>query len=95
MKRGGGVLVGAEGENVVDLIVGAKKPLHLPWRLEPFHSPLASSRRLVGILRSVVQGPCAAECARSIAGWKPLLPLPVFETRLVVNIRAPGTTLHY
>jgi hypothetical protein len=35
MKLRGGVLVGAAGENVSDLIMGRKKPLHLPRRLEP------------------------------------------------------------
>jgi hypothetical protein len=42
------------GENVGDLIVDGKKPLHLPRRLEPFHDPLSSPSRLVGIPRSVV-----------------------------------------
>jgi hypothetical protein len=48
-ELGGGVLVWAAGENVGDLIVGGKKPLHLTRRLEPLHDPLSSSRRLVGI----------------------------------------------
>src|SRR5208283_487616 len=43
------------GENVGDLIVGGKKLLHLPWRLEALHDPLSSSRWLVGILRPVVE----------------------------------------
>ena len=54
-KLGGGVLVGAAGENVGNLIMGGKKPLHLPRRLEALHDPLSSSGRLVGILRPVVQ----------------------------------------
>ena len=45
----------AADENVGDLIMGGKKPLHLPRRLEPLHDPIASSRRLVGILRSVIE----------------------------------------
>src|SRR3978361_2216835 len=55
MKLGGVVLVGAAGENVGDLLMGGKKPLHLPRRLEPFHDPLSSSGRLVGVLRPVVE----------------------------------------
>src|SRR4051812_30935168 len=55
MKFGGGVLVGAAGEEVGDLIVGGEKPLHLPRRLEALHDPLSSSRWLVGILRPVVE----------------------------------------
>jgi hypothetical protein len=42
------------GKNVGDLIMDGKKPLHLPWRLEPLHDPLSPSRRLVGI-RPVVE----------------------------------------
>jgi len=55
MKLGGGVLIEVAGENVGDLIMGGKKPLHLPRRLESLHDPLSSSRRLVGILRPVVE----------------------------------------
>src|SRR3954463_9281765 len=55
MKFRGGVLVGAAGEDVGDLIVGGEKPLHLPRRLEALHDPLSSSGRLVGILRPVVE----------------------------------------
>ena len=55
MKRRGGLLVGAAGENVGDLIMGGQKPLHLPRRLEPLHDPLSSTRRLVGILGSVIE----------------------------------------
>src|SRR3954465_9843375 len=55
MKLGGSVLVAAAGENVGDLIMGGKKPLHLPRRLEALHGPLSSSRRLMGILRPVVE----------------------------------------
>ena len=55
MELGGSVLVGAAGENVGDLIMGGKKPLHLPRRLEPFHDPLSSSGRLMGILRPVIE----------------------------------------
>ena len=55
MKLRGGVLTGTAGENVGDLIMDGKKPLHLPWRLEPLHDPLSSSGRLMGIFRTVVQ----------------------------------------
>src|ERR1700761_5519704 len=55
MKLGGGVLVGAAGENVGDLIVGGKKPLHLPRRLVALHDPLASSGWLMRILCPVVE----------------------------------------
>src|SRR3954469_4847284 len=55
MKLGGGVLAWAAGEEVGDLIMDGKKPLHLPRRLEAFHDPLSSARRLVGILRPVVE----------------------------------------
>jgi hypothetical protein len=48
-------LVGTAGENVGDLIMGGKKPLHLPRRLEALHDPLSSSGRLMGILRPVVE----------------------------------------
>ena len=61
MKLRGSVLVGAAGENVGDLIVDGKKPLHLPRRLETLHDPLSSSGRFAGILRPVVKGfvrPC-------------------------------------
>src|SRR5271166_790094 len=56
MELRGGVLAWAAGENVGDLIVGGKKPLHLPRRLEALHDPLSSSRWLVGILRPVIDG---------------------------------------
>src|SRR3954470_12243773 len=55
MKFRGGVLVGAAGEDVGDLIVGGEKPLHLPRRLEALHDPLSSSRWLMRILRPVVE----------------------------------------
>jgi hypothetical protein len=42
-------------EQVVDLIVGCEKALGLAGRFELLHLPLSSSRRLVRILRSVVQ----------------------------------------
>jgi hypothetical protein len=55
MKRCGGVLVGTTGKNVGDLIMTGRKPRHLPRRLEALHDPLSSSRRLVGILRPVIE----------------------------------------
>ncbi len=51
----GGILVAAAGEDVGDLIMGGKKPLHLPRRLEPLHDPLSSPGWLVRILRPVVE----------------------------------------
>jgi hypothetical protein len=71
MKLGGGVLVGAAGENVGDLIVGGKKPLHLPWRLVALYDPLASSGRLMrilcpGTIRNFVRGG-AVETNQAIA----------------------------
>jgi hypothetical protein len=51
----GGVVAGAAGENVGDLIMGGQKSLHLPRRLEPLHDPFPSSRRLVGILGSIIE----------------------------------------
>src|SRR3954470_5286146 len=55
MKPDGGVVAWAAGEEVGDLIMDGKKPLHLPRRLEAFHDPLSSARRLMGILRPVVE----------------------------------------
>ena len=55
MKLRRGVLVGAAGENVGDLIMDGKKSLHLPRRLESLHDPLSSAGRLTGIPRSVVE----------------------------------------
>ena len=45
----------AAGKDVGDLVMGGKKPLHLPRRLEALHEPLPSPGRLVGILRPVVE----------------------------------------
>jgi hypothetical protein len=55
MEFGGSVLIGVAGENVGDLIMDGKKSLHLPWRLEAFHNPLSSSRRLVRVLCPIVE----------------------------------------
>src|SRR5271166_815649 len=55
MELRGGVLAWAAGENVGDLIVGGKKLLHLPRRLEALHDPLSSASWLVGILRPVIE----------------------------------------
>src|ERR1700742_4977322 len=35
--------VGTAGENAGDLIIGGRKPLHLPWRLGALHDPLFES----------------------------------------------------
>src|SRR5215211_7860653 len=51
----GGDVVAAEVEEIVDLVVGGEESLSLAGRLEALHLPLSSSRRLVRILRPVVQ----------------------------------------
>src|SRR4051812_6252536 len=51
----GGDVVAAETEEVVDLIVGGEETLHLPRQLETLHLPFSSSRRLVRILRPIVE----------------------------------------
>jgi hypothetical protein len=48
-------MISAKVKEVVDPIVGGEKSLHLSRRFEPLNDPLSSSRRLVGILRPVVQ----------------------------------------
>jgi len=48
-------LVAAEKEEVADRVVGRRETLCLAWRLEPLHLPLSPSRRLVRVLRPVVQ----------------------------------------
>ena len=35
--------------------MGGQKPLYLPRRIQPLHDPLSSPRRLVRILRSVIE----------------------------------------
>src|SRR3954470_9669676 len=52
---GGGAVIAAEVEEIVDLIVSGEEALGLARRREPLHPPLASSGRLVRILRPVVQ----------------------------------------
>ena len=51
----GSDMIAAEMEEVVDLIVGGEKALRLAGRFELLHLPLSSARRLVRVLRSVVQ----------------------------------------
>jgi hypothetical protein len=51
----GGAVIAAEVEQVVDLIVSGEEALSLAGRLEALHLSLASSGRLVRILRPVVQ----------------------------------------
>src|SRR5829696_9083268 len=51
----GGDVVAAEVEEVADLVVGREEPLRLAGRLEPLHLPFSSSRRLVRVLRPVVE----------------------------------------
>jgi len=42
-------------EKISDLIVYRQEFLDLPWRFEPLHDPLSSTRRLMRILRPIVQ----------------------------------------
>jgi hypothetical protein len=51
----GGEMIAAEREEVVDPVMRREKPLCLAGGFEPLHLPLASSRRLVRILGSVVE----------------------------------------
>src|SRR3954469_7929479 len=52
---GGGAVIAAEMEEIVDPVMGGEEALGLARRLEPLHLPFASPRRLMGILRSVVE----------------------------------------
>ena len=52
---GGRNSIAGKMEKIGDLIVYRQKFLHLPWRFEPLHDPLSSPRRLMRILRSIVQ----------------------------------------
>jgi hypothetical protein len=52
---GGGNVLAAEREEVVDLVMRREEPLGLAGGFEPLHLSLASSGRLVRVLRSVVQ----------------------------------------
>src|SRR3954471_6296654 len=52
---GGGAVIAAEMEEIVDPVMGGEEALGLARRLEPLHLPLASSGRLVRILGSVIQ----------------------------------------
>src|SRR3954470_15521746 len=52
---GGREVIAAEVEQVVDPVVGGEEALGLARRLEPLHLPFSPSRRLMGILRSVIQ----------------------------------------
>ena len=51
----GGHLVTAEVEEGVDPVMDGQEALRLAGRLEPLHLPLSPSRRLVRVLRPVVQ----------------------------------------
>ncbi len=51
----GGDAVAAEMKEIADLVVGGEEALRLAWRLEALHLPFSSSRRLVRILRPVVE----------------------------------------
>jgi hypothetical protein len=91
-KFGGGVLIGAAGENVGDLIVGGKKPLHLPWRLEALHDSLSSSGRLVRILRTALSlMPAWTEVTvDESVGGEEVLGLPRGSEPLHLTLSSPG-----
>lgn len=44
-----------EVEEIVDLIVTRQEPLHLSRRFEPFHDPLTSPCRQMGVILPVIQ----------------------------------------
>ena len=48
-------MIRAADENVGDLVMGGKKTLSLPRRLEPLHDPLALSGRLMGVFGPVIE----------------------------------------
>ena len=48
-------MIAAEVEEIVDPVMGGEEALGLARRLEPLHLPFSPSRRLMGILRSVIQ----------------------------------------
>src|SRR3954447_21644799 len=52
---GGGAVIAAEVEEIVDPVMGGEEALGLARRLEPLHLPLASSGRLMRVLGSVVE----------------------------------------
>src|SRR3954465_6486782 len=52
---GGRAVIATKVEQVADLVVGGEKALGVAGRLEALHLPLASSGRLVRILRPVIQ----------------------------------------
>src|SRR4051812_36554312 len=52
---GGRAVIAAEVEEIVDPVMGGEEALGLAGRLEALHLPLASSRRLVRVLCSVIQ----------------------------------------
>jgi hypothetical protein len=51
---GGRAVIAAEVEEIVDPVMGGEEALGLAGRLEPLHLPFSPSRRLMGILRSIV-----------------------------------------
>jgi hypothetical protein len=48
-------VVAAEMKEVVDLVVGGEETLSLPGRCEPLHLSFSPSRRLVRVLRPIVE----------------------------------------
>jgi hypothetical protein len=87
----GSDVVTAEVEEVVNLVVRGEETLCLPRRLEALHLTLASSRRLVGVLGTVVEAlvpamldtwhhlplgrPVTWELVGDHDPWRPALPL--------------------
>ena len=64
-------MVSAAGENVGDLVMGGKEALNLPRRLEPFHDPLSSSGRLMGVFGPVIEATIldTSVLAAMFGGW--------------------------
>ena len=54
-RRSGADLASGNMEKIGDLIVYRQEFLDLPWRFVPLHDPLSSPRRLMRILRPIVQ----------------------------------------
>src|SRR3954471_367679 len=52
---GGGAVIAAEMEEIVDPVMGGEEALGLARRLEPLHLPFSPARRLMGVFGSVIQ----------------------------------------
>ena len=87
----GGDVVAAEMEEVVDRVVGGEETLCLPRRLEAFHLSFSPSRRLMRVLRPIIEtlvlpvldagrdlllrGPIAGQLVGDHDARRPALPL--------------------